>query len=234
MRSFARLATAGAVVLGVALPSGAGPTLRTETGFFHCAPDRTTPSTTANSVIGDPSIPGWAENAPAGSFTSGDGCVGTTSNLVYGLSYNSQYDVPIEGTFVGNIDSITIRAYFLPSRGRPAVISVRLHLGIDGKSMFGTDTNDTGFTGPTVRNVNVPATYTGEGLARVEFTVIKIGWLVEEGDGEIERTVNVTLASQSDAVGTVLMDTTEAPAGLTFNPPTPAPTTVKATTPGPD
>jgi hypothetical protein len=56
---------------------------------------------------------------------------------------------------------------------------------------------------------------------------------LEEGDGEVERVVNLTLASSTDTVASFFIDAVEAPAGLTFNPATPAATKLKATTPGP-
>jgi len=229
-RSVKRILVLSVVATLFAVGAPARADTASETDYFHCAPDETTPIVTVNTET-DTSTPSWNGSAPANSAAGG--CIGVTDSLFTGQTYRTPYDTPFAGSFTGNIDSITLRLYFAAIRGLRQNIGVRIHVGIDGKSLFGVTTGTTGTVGPAAKEVVVQPVLKDSNLSFVEFTITKIGFAEEPGTGDTEHEVDITIGSTTEPVVLLPFDSTEAPAGLSFNPQTPAPTQVKATTPGP-
>lgn len=65
----------------------------------------------------------------------------------------------------------------------------------------------------------------------VEFTITGLSFMEEAGPGSFDREVLLTVNSLSEHASAWVMDTTEVPSGITFNPETPAAATLAATTP---
>jgi len=133
-------------------------------------------------------------------------------------SNDPSFDAAFAGTFTGNLDTLTLemhrihgptdRAYAPLLGGNfEGVISIK----IDGEEIALTDSH---FVAPVTES----STGASESF---ELSIQDLGFMVEEGDGTIERTIEIRLDHYySDTAGVWVWDTTEVPSGITFNPAT--------------
>ncbi|MFA5892048.1 MAG: hypothetical protein WDA27_14030 [Actinomycetota bacterium] len=201
--------------------------------YFHCPEAQTTPVGNL-SVVVDNAVAWWDQEAPSTSVADGYGCAYANTYVASGAGYRTIYDALFEGSFTGNIDSLTVRAYATLLVGQvraPAQITV--HLGIDGVSMFGEDASATGDPAPGIGTVEVTPQAQENGLSLVEFTITGLGFTQEDGEGAVEHDVQLTLNAWDEVVNLFVLDVIEAPSSLEFNSATPADAALAATTPGP-
>lgn len=227
------LLTAGAFALAGLLGSAqaAAPVLPTKEAFFACPSDgvkviNAAPITSAAAT--------WDDTKPTASVQSGAGCGFADPGPLNGTGMETIYDVPVKGTFTGNLDSLTIRFYDInvgPSR-QSQMLTAALRVTIDGQSMFGNTTAAT--PAPAAKPVTAKLVPTSTGAANLfEVTVTDLGFIEREGTPQdVEHAISIALGGSSDVVSGWVMDTTETPSSIVFNPTTPAAVTVKATTPG--
>lgn len=207
--------------------------------YFHCTGD----SKVLNALtLQDP--PSWDANAPAQSVQDGAGCGFADPGSRTGTNQENVYDAVFKGYHAGNLDSLTVRLYDMgvgPARtGAEQTLGVRL--SVDGVSMFNTILPAASpldlvlgapVPVPATTEVKVTPVAVNDGATQyAEFTVTGLGFMEQPGAGDLEREVLVTVNSLSEQASAWVMDTTEVPAGITFNDATPAASTVAATTPG--
>ncbi len=247
MRSFRVLCAAIGilVVLAFAQPAvathgGIHPTFRQENVYFHC----NTPTKLQNVNWFSSGTVRWDMNAPTQSVQGGAGCGALEPGAYRNDAPNSPWDPVFEGTFTGNLRSMTVRLHNLVlSQARTATtFTVRVRLLIDGQELLT----------PTGRNAVVTPVASSTGASELfEFSIRNLGFAdevldpegnvvdvqtgglaTENGDGEIERAVTLVIdsftATQASAWA---WDTTEVPSGITFNPPTLAAAKVTADLP---
>ena len=234
-------AVAIAALLISALPAGAEdlpPEAAPLETFFHCVGD----SKVLNALTVQ-APPSWNETAPTASVTEGAGCGFADPGSRTGTNQENVYDAVFKGFHAGNLDSLTVRLHDIgvgPARtGEDQTLGVRV--SVDGVSMFGTYTPAASPLDPVLgAPVPVPSTTqltvtpvaseTGASNL-VEFTITGLGFMEQPCTGTMEREILVTVNSVSENSAWV-MDTTEVPSGITFNPAAPAAAAVAATTPG--
>jgi hypothetical protein len=185
------------------------PTVRTERTYFHCVG----PAKVQNVAFAQGSVPGWNTTAPTQSVQAGAGCGYYENAGGAWLGPNrTTLDSEWEGTFTGNVDSITVELHNIHVSAARATgpFLARLNLLIDGVEVFnGPATGD-------LRMTPVPsATKLSE---KMTFTLTRVGLLTEDGDGTRVRTFRLVMRSLSEEQSAWVWDTTEVPAGLTFNP----------------
>lgn len=218
MRPLLRVALVVGLLLTTAVPARADhgdihPTVRAETAYFHCAGDVKAQNLSVIQGV----IPSWDTTAPAESVQQGAGC-GFYDNLVGHIQGIRVAAAVWEGTFTGNLDTLTVEAHrLLPVAGATLPNRVQVDLLVDGEA----------------RLTNVPATVVHTASSTGASTMTKIsvsglGYLTEDGDGEQSRTVRVVLSSANETQSIWVFDTTEVPAGITFNPATLAGTVLEA------
>ena len=235
-------AVAIAVVLFSTLPAGAeeiAPEAVPLETFFHCTGD----SKVLNALtVQDP--PSWNETAPTASVTEGAGCGFADPGSRTGTNQENVYDAVFKGYHTGNLDSMTVRLHDIgvgPARtGAEQTLGVRV--SVDGVSMFDTHTPAESPTDlvfgppvpvPSTAEVKVTPVASETGASNlVEFTITGLGFLQQPGAGTFDREILVTVNSLSEHGSAWVMDTTEVPSGITFNPEIPATAAVAATTPG--
>jgi hypothetical protein len=218
---------------------GPKPTFRTEAAYFHCGGKVQNPATGATS---------WNTTAPTQSATAGAGCVATDPNLVaaVGDAHENIYDALFTGSYTGNLKDLTVKLHSLvTSQVQSAgAVSLRVRLAIDGEPLF-TD----GLTAPTV--TVTPTAGANPAVQVLEFSIHNLGFakyindasgnLVnvqtgglgkEDGDGEIEHSITISVdTTGSGDQGLFVMDASEAPSGITFNPTTLSPAKIKSPLP---
>jgi len=187
----------------------------TETDYFHCDPIASTPIGNVN-VVTDNSRPSWNEATPTNSLAGplvigAAGVSGTcgfvAAGAVTGLNYQSIYDLMATGSFTGDLDSMTLSFYGFwvgPSDLGLLPDTIRFHVGIDGKSMFGNASDTTGtMTGPNSASAVVtPKSTATPGLLRFDLSVTGLNFI---GDGSEEHTIELT-ANVSDLLAVVPPD----------------------------
>lgn len=178
---------------------------RTERAYFHC--------TGTNKVQNvEAAEPSWNTTAPAQSVQSGAGC-GHYSNLVT-LGGTPADDAAWAGTFTGNLDSMTVELYNIHASSDRAAANMRLSVlvEVDGHIAY---------THPVASAVTAPRTATSTGAAdKIVFSLKGIGLAVEEGVGTAVHQVRVVVGEYNETQSAWVWDTTEVPAGITFNPAT--------------
>ena len=187
------------------------PTTRSQRTYFNCAG----PVKAQNVAYAQGTVPGWDTTAPTTSVTAGGGC-GYFENAVGGWLGNTEttLDSIWEGTFTGNVDSITVELHSIYAAAArvsgPYIL--RASLFIDGVDVINPDN-------PQISVAPVPSsTRLSEKLS---FTLSGIDLLTEDGDGTTQRTFRLIIRSVGEEQSAWVWDTTEVPAGLTFNPDTP-------------
>lgn len=242
MRTKNVVAAAGALVM-LAVPAGATETVTPTTSplvtYFHCTGD----SRVLNALLlHDP--PSWNTEPPSDSVQAGSGCGFADPGSRTGTYQENVYDAVFKGSYAGNLDSLTVRLYDMGAGGSRMGFTQQLdvRLSVDGTSMFGMVTPAEGPTDlvfgapvpvPAPGSVNVQPFSGNLGVTNsVEFTVTGLRFLEEDGAGALEREILLTINSRSEHASMWVLDTTEVPSGITFNPPTAAPAKLAATTPG--
>jgi hypothetical protein len=174
--------------------------------------------------------------------------VATDPNLVaaVGTAQENIYDALFSGTFTGNLKDLTVKLHSLVTSQvqTGGGVGLRVRLAIDGEALF-TD----GLTAPSV--TITPTAGANPAVQVLEFSITNLGFakyindasgnLVnvqtgglgkEDGDGEIEHTITISVDTiGSGDQGLFVMDATEAPSGITFNPATVAPAKIKSPLP---
>ena len=200
------LALAGPVA---ATHGGPHPTFRTEQTYFHCV--GTTKVQNVSNLEG--LIPSWNTTPPAGSVQAGHGC-GYYDNVLNNSTAPS--DAMWEGKFSGNLRSLTVELHrLLPAHGATFPNRVRVILDVDGENLLNND------------NVVITPTASSTGASQsAKITITGLPFAIEDGDGTQQRTVRLTIRSFNETQSIWVFDTTEVPAGITFNPAAPSGTVV--------
>ena len=217
MRRGLLVALTGMLVLplgGVATATHGGPhpTFRTEKTYFHCV--GTTKLQNASNLEGH--TPSWNTTPPAGSVQAGNGCgyYDPTLNNTSGVPSDAVW----EGKFSGNLRDLTVELHrLLPAHGATSPNQLRVILEVDGVTRF--NNNNVVIT-PTASSTNASQS------AKITFT--GLGYAVEDGDGTQQRTIRVSVRSLTETQSVWVFDTTEVPAGITFNPAAPSGTVIPA------
>ena len=179
------------------------PTKRTERVYFHCVGSSKVQNTEAG-------IPSWNTTAPTQSVQSGAGC-GHYSNLAT-LGGTPLDDANWAGTFTGNLDTMTVELHNIHASSDRAFTTMRLSvlLTIDGH---------TSYTHAVATPQAVPRTASSTGAAdKLLFSFRRLGLLLEEGDGMQAHEISLTIGEYNETQSAWVWDTTEVPAGITFNP----------------
>lgn len=196
----------------------AAPSLRTERVYLHCAGE--VKAQNVPFALGE--VPGWDTTAPTGSVQSGAGCGWYENAGGAWLGPNrTTLDAEWEGTFTGNVDSITVELHDIHVSAARAtgVFLARATLFVDGQEHLNTG------EGGDLQLTPVPSeTRLSE---RMTFTLGNLGLDDEQGDGTQVRTFRLVLRSLGEEQSAWVWDTTEVPAGLTFNPPAAEAVTVR-------
>ncbi len=260
-RSLAAASLALGLAVLAAAPAGADhggihPTFKPQTVYFHCT--GTTKVYQVSQPIesiafGGTGYTAWNATPPTQSVDEGAGCGG----LDWGGTTNSVYDPAFEGTFTGNLSSMTIRIYdFMLNQTRStATEQLRLNAWIDGVPIFpvGAQPNNgrTVTVTPVEGNLGSTDYY--------EFSITNLGYAIdvldetgkvidvetggvalEDGAGQNAHTFKLYLGLHGTAFGqdanghkvaAWVWDTTEVPSGVTFNPTELAPAQVTADLP---
>jgi hypothetical protein len=219
-RPFLLLALSTALVAPVAASAESGPTFGEQSVFFTCH------GTDAEKVQNLAAATGWREQAPTRSVQQGAGCGFADAGALYNTDHASAagapeaggFDPVFEGTFTGNLRSVTADLYVLGHSFETLAFGdtdLFVWLSVDGKSLY---------YGPDL--VRVGAVPENDGRTqRVSFTLSGLDQFLpaEEGDGATEHVVTLSVApwNREETIGWV-WDTVEVPAGLTFNDTTPA------------
>lgn len=238
------LASGMAAMFALTVPAAADtsvlPTFRAEDNYFHCtgqfkvenlnnAADDTTPAT-------------WNTTKPTKSVTDGEGCGALD---VAAVREAGNVDAYFSGTFTGNIRDLTIHLYsFILSQARapstPLTVKVA-RLDVDGETYV---TNTAVNVTPTITNMgateSVDLSVTGLGFANPIYDangnlvdVEKGGLATEDGDGTTQHQIVFYIDSDPNQTNTFwVWDTSEVPAGITFNPGQLAAAKIPATLPG--
>lgn len=214
MRGFVSL-TAVVIVATVLLAAPANahhdgtteqPTLRTERVYFKCVDDLKVQNVPALQGT----YPTWSTEPPAGSVTDGGGC-GQYENLLTNADPNNPFDLVVKGTFTGNLDAINVELHniYVGTARTDGNFNLRARLYIDGLEYANQ--------GP----VSVTPEPSSTGISeKLTYSFSEIGFKDEHGDGTIEREIGIYVGSFTEIQSIWVWDTTEVPAGLTFNPAT--------------
>lgn len=187
----------------VADHGGIHPTFRNERTYFHCAGD--TKSQNLSVALGD--VPSWDTNEPPGSVEDGEGCGFHDPLLNANVPGPYPFYAVWEGTFTGNLRDLAVEVHrLLPQSGATFPNRFVLNLQVDGESRYSGDINLT------------PEESSSGASHRMLFTLQGLGYATEDGDGTQERTIRLTLTSYNETQSIWVFDTTEVPAGITFNP----------------
>lgn len=206
MRRPTLAALSGILVLALAGSAGAThggihPTFRTEKTYFHCV--GSTKLQNISNLEGQ--IPSWNTTAPAGSVQAGHGC-GYYDNVLNNATAPS--DAVWEGKFAGNLKSLTVELHrLLPAQGATFPNRLRVLLDVDGENILNHD-----------NVVIVPTASSTNASQSAKITITNLPYTTEEGDGAQERTIRLTARSFNETQSVWVFDTTEVPAGITFNP----------------
>ena len=207
MRLFLRAGLFAALALALAVPATAEhggdlhPTLRTEQTYFKCAG----PVKVQNVYTAQGTVPTWDAEAPAGSVTDGEGC-GYYENLLTDDGATSPFKAHWEGTFTGNLETMTVELHrLLPASGASTTNVIGI-VTVDGIEVFNGDIA-----------LQPVASETGASTMS-KFSLRRLKFATEDGDGTTERTIRVTIDSYNEQQSAWVWDTTEVPSGITFNP----------------
>ncbi|MGH2711525.1 MAG: hypothetical protein ACRDH9_10030 [Actinomycetota bacterium] len=183
--------------------------------YFHCEG-----ATKIQNVELDGAIP-WSTVSPSQSIQAGGGCA-SVDNGIFGNNQTSYQDSHFEGSYGGNIDAITVDAYYGPIGvyvdAVPDDFSLNVRLAIDGVPILGVNGRDV-----TVHTVP------GGNFEHVRFTITGINLMNEAND--TMHDVLLTLSGGTEVADAVLWpvrdtqtlwlyDATDLASGLVFNPTT--------------
>jgi hypothetical protein len=215
----ARLLLAVAALMALSVPASAQttitPTFRAEQTYFHCHGQ----TKLANAEYATAStLPSWNTTKPTASVTSGAGCGwADTSALRSPQAGNSPHDGAWMGTFTGNLKSLTVEVHSIsagPGRaGGPQTFNATLF--VDGVSMFGLAAD--GRANRAAVTVT-PVVSSSQASSSYTFTIDRLPFATEDGDGTKTREIILNLAASSEPLMGWVYDTSEVPSGITFNP----------------
>jgi hypothetical protein len=218
MRTHLLAALTGLLVVALVVPAaaehgGPHPTFRLEPTYFHCEGD----VKLQNVAVVQGQIPSWDATPPPGSVQEGHGC-GFYDPLLTNTGAPGNMDGIWEGTFTGNLRNLTVELHrLLPAAGVTFPNRFNITVDVDGASRLANDN--------VVMTPEVSSTGASQKLL---FTLEGLGYASEDGDGEIERTIRLQVRSFNETQSLWVFDTTEVPAGITFNPEAPSGTIVLA------
>jgi hypothetical protein len=201
---------------------GEPPTFAQQRVYFHC--NGTTKAGNIN-YAAQSTMPGWNTTAPAASVTSGAGC-GTADPGVVGAGAESQnlHDAAWQGTFTGNIQAITVEAHTIyvgSARGGVTNFGLAPKLFVDGSEVSLSAAFLTMRPVPSATAASEKVLFSISGLNIVDDA--DGDGIADPGPGTTEHTVTLQLAGyyfNSTLLNAWVYDTTEVPAGITFNPAT--------------
>jgi hypothetical protein len=221
MRRLVFAALSAVLVLAFAGPVGAThggphPTFRTEQTYFHCAGE----TKVQNLSYTQGQIPSWNTTPPPGSVQAGHGC-GYYDPLVNNVANGDQtvaLDAVWRGTFSGNLRDLTVELHrLLPAQGATFPNRLVVVLTIDDEERINNN------------NVVITPAASSTGASQsAKITITDLGYAIEDGDGTQQRTVTMGIKSFNETQSIWVFDTTEVPAGITFNPAAPSGTVVSA------
>ena len=208
------IALAAAMVISVAAPAfathgGAHPAFPETTAYFQClASNRIQNVGRANGEV-----PTFGPTAPTQALADGGGCVQYENLLANTGSYTSPWDLAFDGTYTGNLKTITFEIYLAnaPSASIPEG-TANATLLIDGEPVH--TATQTAFTPVAAGNVK-----------KIVFSYTKLDsrFGLEEGEGTTERQIGFSWGSFNEQQNAFLWGATDAPGKIVFNPATPAP-----------
>jgi hypothetical protein len=219
-------AATGLVAAGTATASSTEPpTFRSERVYFHCTGP--TKATNVNLAAGS-AVPTWDTTAPTGSVTGGAGCGSADPALLVDGTAEKPTPTNLDGvwtgTFTGNLSSLTVEAHAIytgAARSGAFQFGVTPVLFVDGVRKV-TDPATLRITPvPSSTRASEKITFTLTGLNLTED--LDGDKVPDAGPGTKKRTITLQLRNQfADVNGVVawVFDTTEVPAGITFNPAT--------------
>lgn len=220
MSMLRRLSLALAVVAAVAVasPASAVPTLRTERTYFHCAGTNKVQNV-------ETAVPSWNTTAPTQSVQAGAGC-GRYNNLLDLGATPMDDETTWTGTFTGNLDTMTAELHNIHVSSYRALATMPLTVQL-------TINDEVYYTHDVAAPVNVPRTASSTGASdKLLISFAGIGLNLEEGDGAAVHTISLKVGEYNEIQSAWVWDTTEVPAGITFNPPTLTGKVLQATPPG--
>jgi hypothetical protein len=229
MRRTTTLALTAALAVGgiAAVDGGTDPALTSERVYAHCGDTQKVSNVEGGTPFASDTEP------PAASFTAGGGC-GTADAVLSPVENEAGELLEFTASYTGNVDTLTLELHMidagivrlsetaptgeLPNPGDP-VPGLAFDEIYAETTVFVTSADGTvrGFTG----EAQFPSERSETGIStRLRMTITDIGLLGEEEAGTHEVTVRVKTADyyNGDSGGWVL-DATEVPTGITFNPP---------------
>ena len=224
MRRLSTIVLTAALAIGAVAIEGEEPyvpVLETERVYAHCGDTQKV----SNVEGGTPFA--MDTTAPAASFTAGAGC-GTADVVLSPVESSTGEFLELTGTHTGNLDSLTVELHMIDAG------IVRVHQTTGDLPEPGDPVPATNFTeiyanteliiDGAVAGYIGEATYPAErsetgASVRLRMTLTDIGLLAEDEAGEHTVTLKVKTAdyNNGDSGGWVL-DATEVPTGITFNP----------------
>lgn len=166
-------------------------------------------------------VPGWSTTEPTQSFTTGAGCGTAETALTNASNPANGHDGVWQGTFTGNLDSMTLEFHKIDTTSRTDdVESLLLWIQVDGVDRVARTTDTT---------IEVAGTRSSTGLTIsyvVSLTDLKL--VTEVGTGETERSIMISARSFANYPGAWVWGAAEVPSGITFNPETLAPHRIRA------
>jgi hypothetical protein len=189
------------------------PTFRTERTYFHCVGD----TKIQNLSLAQGQIPSWNATPPPGSVQGGNGC-GYYEPLVTN-ALPVPFDAVWQGKFSGNLRDLTIELHrLLPAQGATVPNRLTVVVLIDDEERLNNN------------NLVITPTASSTGASQsAKITITGLGYETEDGDGTQERTIRISIGSWNETQSIWVFDTTEVPAGITFNPAEPSGKIVPAT-----
>jgi hypothetical protein len=225
-----RMLVAIFAALAVAVPAGASgatpdkPTFREEANWFLCTGGDT--AKVQNNLY--PTR--WSEQRPTRSVQTGAGCGFADAAVLRNTQpTGGPADFGAVGSFEGNLKNITVELHLLgtgPYMELFGNANARVWLTIDGRDIIGNADNG----GVDFDDLPIETSSTGASK-KLEFTIqgLPEDLAQELGDGTKVRDVTLTVGSiyLDEAAYGWVWGTTEVPAGITFNDPTPAVTRIR-------
>jgi len=184
---------------------GIHPTFRVEENFFKCLASNKVQNVGRNQG----EIPTWNTTAPTQALTAGGGCVQYENLLTHNNTTQSTEDLVFVGTFTGNLDSLKIELNLahVSSFAASEIYFGISNLYVDGELMHTSDF------------FNFPTVNTSDATDKFTFSYTDLNFDDEDGDGTIEREVQLTVSSANEEQVAWLWDATDAASTITFNAP---------------
>jgi hypothetical protein len=187
---------------------GPHPTFKLQTDHFQCLADNRIQNFGRNSG----QVPTWGPTAPTTALTAGGGCIQYENLLSNTGTYTSPWDLAFEGTFVGNLKTITFEIYLanLPQASVPE-LTANATLLVDGEPVHtATQTN---FSPEAAGNIK-----------KITFSYTRLDkrFATQDGDGDTERQIGFSFGSFNEQQILFAWGATDAPSKIVFNPETTA------------